>query len=53
MKMTTSKLKLKDLVKGESSRNTGIEIREYILSLLEKSDDVEIDLEDANFTPSM
>ncbi|MFZ2315832.1 MAG: STAS-like domain-containing protein [Gammaproteobacteria bacterium] len=51
--MISFKLKLSDVIKGESSRNTAIQIREYIITLLDKYDVIEIDLSGTNLTPSV
>jgi hypothetical protein len=50
---TLIKLKLKDALNGEFSRDSAIKTRESILLLLQKIDTVEIDLQDINFTPSI
>jgi hypothetical protein len=53
MPMTSYELKLKDTIKCESSRDSAIKAREHILSLLQKFDIIEINLQDVNFTPSV
>jgi hypothetical protein len=54
MQMTSSKrILLKEIIKGEASRNSAIKVRNDILELLKDINTIEIDLSGANLTPSV